>query len=429
MQRLRSRRPFARSASFVASLLLAGCASPGPPRPPSLQLPRLVSDLAAARSGDTVTLRFTVSGRTTDGQPLRSSTVGGSLCRQLAKGDPCTPVDVDETQRPLPVPNSGAKSGSKNMSKTGSSGAATEPVTWTDVLPAALLTGAPRPIAYRVELRNNLGRSAGFSDPVYTVAGAAPPPVTGFTAQTMRLGVRLSWTPAANAGEVLLQRTELLPGTSGPPEPAGPPPPGRASNAVHPAAKAPERKPSTPGVLWLQAAPGDRAASATLDASGSEGVPYRYVAVRRDTVQVGGRTLEWRSAPSAAATATWRDVYPPPTPTGLTALGYAVPPSETGAPPQASLSGPTGVFAVDLIWQPVGDPRLAGYLVYRQTLTATGEPTGPRQRLTAEPVPTPGFHDATAQAAARYRYSVTAIDPKGNESSAIETVTEPLITP
>ena len=45
--------------ALSAALILTGCASPGPPHAPSLQLPQPVRDLTATRIGNTVELRFT----------------------------------------------------------------------------------------------------------------------------------------------------------------------------------------------------------------------------------------------------------------------------------------------------------------------------------------------------------------------------------
>lgn len=435
MQRLRRRRTLARPArlllfavqvifvpAFTLGLaLLIGCASPGPPRAPSLQLPRLVSDLAATRAGEVVTLHFTVPSRTTDGQPLRAATVAGSLCRQSAVNEPCTPVDVAETRTPLSVPHT-------------TDAAA---VVWTDVLPPALRSGSPRVISYRVALRNEAGRSAGPSDPVYAAAGAAPPAVAGLSAQGTRLGVELAWQPVPGAGEVLLQRTDPAAVAASPRGgPAAVEGKGAVSTGKATAVRDRSPKPGrtaarpvkrenapTPGVIWLQAAPGDRSSSRTMDTRVVDHATYQYLAVRRETVQIGGRTLELRSTPSAGVTIRWQDIYPPPVPTGLTALGYRVPASsKTEAPPAAVPAQQP--YAVDLIWQPVDDTRLAGYLVYRQPLSARGEPAGPRDRLTAQPISAPGFHDATALPGVSYRYGVTAMDPNGNESGATETTTE-----
>src|ERR1700678_4405201 len=49
-----------------------GCAAMGPPRPPSLELPKPPTDLRAARKGDKVALTWTVPALTTDRQAVRS---------------------------------------------------------------------------------------------------------------------------------------------------------------------------------------------------------------------------------------------------------------------------------------------------------------------------------------------------------------------
>src|ERR1700680_2270808 len=50
---------------------MTGCASIGPPMPPSLELPKPPSDLHAARKADQVTLTWTLPARTTARQRLR----------------------------------------------------------------------------------------------------------------------------------------------------------------------------------------------------------------------------------------------------------------------------------------------------------------------------------------------------------------------
>ncbi len=376
----------------------------------------------------------------TDGQPLRPGTLNGTLCRQEGSAAPCLPVDTAQTGRSLTL--------------VAGSGPST-PVLWTDLLPPPLAGGTPRPIAYRVSLRS-AGGSAGYSDPVYTAAGAAPPPVAELRAEGTRLGITLRWIPVPGAGEVLLRRSEpaspakaataataALPGTSTSSTPTTLSTPSTSSSRSSRKARAQggaKQGPAQgtqagertgPDLVWLQAAPGDAGAAATVDNTIEPGIAYRYTALRRVQVRVGGRTLELESRHSAPVTVTWQDVYPPPVPTELTALGYTVP---------AADGQPTG-YAVDLVWLPVEDRQLAGYLVYRQALgEPLGEPLGQasgdsqrglpaqpgtRLRLTPQPVPTPGFHDAAAQPGQRYLYSVSAIAANGRESTVAETVVEP----
>jgi hypothetical protein len=153
-----------------------------------------------------------------------------------------------------------------------------------------------------------------------------------------------------------------------------------------------------------------------LDDTAARDIPYRYTAIRRVQVQDEGRTLEMRSVPSVPAEITLEAIYPPEVPTSLTAAGFS--------PTQTSTAAPGG-FAVDLVWQPVEDADLAGYNVYRQPLGPTGSPVGERVRLNPGTVPQAAFHDDSASAAGRYRYSVTAVDTEGNESQPTTTTVQP----
>src|ERR1700682_1007046 len=57
--------------ALAALIWVSGCASIGPPLPPSLELPHPPSDLKALRKGDKVTLSWTVPAHTTDRQRAR----------------------------------------------------------------------------------------------------------------------------------------------------------------------------------------------------------------------------------------------------------------------------------------------------------------------------------------------------------------------
>jgi hypothetical protein len=350
-----------------------------------------VEHIAASRTGNTVEVKFRVPISSTDKLPLRTPTISGSLCRQVEHGT-CTPVASLPARIDVPAKD---PDGQPTL------------VTWTDTLPADLTAGPARQIAYRVEFYNAAGRSAGPSEAAYSVAGAAPPVVEGLRAEGSRDGIILRWKPEpASAGDVLLRREDLQPGLS------AKLPAGRKKSQTLGAE-------TTPGVVWLVAAAPDRA----LDDSALPDVPYRYTAVRRESAQVGGRTLELRSAASAPAVHVLREIYPPLAPTNLTAAGFTT----------AASGAQAAHFAVDLIWQPVNDARLAGYNVYRQTLDAAGKPLGERTKLNDAVVTLPAFNDATASATARYRYSVTAVDAKNidamsNESPAATMVLEPSAT-
>lgn len=358
---------------MFVGIMFAGCASPGPPRAPSLQLPETVHDLAVSRSGDAVTIRFTLPQRTTDNLPIRESAVNATLCA-APEGSPCKIVP------------------SRQNIKLAAGPAADRAVTWTVDLPPTDTTGEPKLLAYRLQLSNLADRAAGWSDPAYTVSGAAPQPVERLHADETPTGILLRWQPGG-PDEVLIQREDLTP----------------------PAAKeAANRKPARKNArepVWLvsHAEPSGPRANETLDTSASEDVPYRYTAVRRRTVQLAQQKVELRSAISPPVEITWRNLFPPPAPTGFSAAPF----TESGG------------FSVDLVWEPIEEPGLKGYIVSRQAIDATGSATASVQRLTPAPIPLPAFHDATAQAAARYKYSVQAVSHKGVESAPATIIVEP----
>jgi hypothetical protein len=373
-------------AALAATLAAAGCASPGPPHAPSLQLPQPVRDLTVTRIGNTVELHFTVPSSSTDKLPLRGATVSGQLCRQLPH-QPCVAVASSKTS--VAIANS---NNTRNQ------------VTWTDTLPPSLTDAAPQLLAYRVEFFSPANRSAGLSAPAFTATGPAPSSVENLHADGSRLGIILQWNPSPSPGEVVLRRDDLAPAKPRHPEHAPTP-----AHAPH--------NPS-PGIVWLQthdtnSTPAQQ--NRTLDTAALPDTPYRYSAQRRTTLQLANHSIDLRSSLSPPIDFTLLKVYPPPAPTGLTVAGY--------------FSGTPQTFAVDLVWQPIDEAGLitplAGYNLYREPLNTAGQPTTPRTRLNTSPIPQPAFHDPTANPATLYRYSVTATDAKGNESPATTVLLQP----
>ena len=108
------------------------------------------------------------------------------------------------------------------------------------------------------------------------------------------------------------------------------------------------------------------------------------------------------SDPSAAASAEFKDLVPPPTPTGLTAL---VEPK-----------------AVRILWDPVPAPDLAGYKVYRWEGVGIEHPVVIPKRIPVSGLLTethlidPGLSPGIA-----YYFEVTAVDKSGNESKPAKT--------
>jgi hypothetical protein len=354
----------------LCALIPTGCGTPGAPQPPSLHLPQRVTDLSASRDGDQVTLTWTIPKRNTD-KILLKDPIEARICRREDAGA-CAAAGNAQF-----APGADAR--------------------FSETLPAALCSGAPRTLTYFVELvdtrRQAHGRSAGLSNGAVIAAGAAPAAVDGLSAQMRRDGVLLAWAPASGdtSTAVRLERTLLTP-----------PARSEQKNDASPLAPPPEAAEQK-----LLVASGGQPGRA-LDRSIHFGESYAYRAERVAQVTVGGEKLELDGPLSAPVRIDALQEFPPAVPTGVAAVATA---AENGAP-----------AAIDLSWQANSETDFAGYAVYRRDVTATGEAGASGQdawaRVSgAQPVVGPGFHDGNVQAGHTYAYAVSAIDQEGHESA------------
>jgi hypothetical protein len=364
----------------AAMLLAAGCGTPGAPLPPSLKLPDPVTNLSAARTGNQVSLTWTMPRRNAD-KLLIKGNIPVRVCRKEASGA-C-----------LPVPS--------NLFFAAQAKAA-----FTETLPAALAAGAPRPLTYFVELLSPHGRTAGPSNAAHVLAGEAPGPVAGLSAELRKDGAVLHWnadtTPSPTTA-IRLHRKLLTPQPSTEP-------------AVKPDSQqgflAPPKEPIEQSLLVDSTTQPAQA----LDKTIRFGETYEYRAQRVARITVDSQTVELAGPLSDPIRVEAIDTFPPAVPSGLAAVATAAD-SAAGASPSPSPS-------IDLSWLPVAEADLAGYAVYRR------EGEGAWQRISpAQPVVGPGFHDPEVQPGHTYRYAVTAIDQLGHESArspeAEETVPNP----
>lgn len=356
-----------RGLAVILMGILAGCANPGPPKAPSLQLPKQVADLSAQRVGDSVLLGWTTPGETTDGIAVRGRMTAEVCEATAASGGVC------RTQKKLEV-------------RPG-------PTVTEFTLPASDSGGALRAAGFRVKLLNAAGRSAGDSRPTLALVGVAPAGVAGLHATVVREGALLQWQAVPGDGVVEVnRRLETIQKTKPPSSKA----PRRSGGDIFGTGS----ESGAPAEVRLKAGAGDR--GGMVDRTVVGGQSYSYVAQRVQWITVGGQKLEARSAASAAVDVTMRDVFPPAVPHGLEAV--------------VSSGAASKEMGIDLSWEPVSDADLAGYVVYRQEVGGDGKAQGERIRLTSAPVQEPGYRDATAVAGQRYAYSVSAVDSAGNES-------------
>lgn len=381
--------------------VLAGCASPGPPLPPTLNLPEIPawSSVSAARVGPAVVVRWMTPERTTD-RLLIKGPVQAEICREVisaahatalaggtpparraeAGSGPCSPVVAKAVAEP-------GKAGETN-----------------DMLPPQLASGPPQLLAYRVQLKNAVGRTAGPSVTVYAAAGDAPPPIENFRAHPSKAGAVLEWLPEHGGLDdtVELQRTAMDPiQQKRQPESVS----GTLSGTKEP----------TEVRLRTDIASGQDLGG-TIDPTAQIGHIYRYIASRIRTVSIGGKPLEVLSAPSDPATMQIADAFPPEIPQGLVVV--------PGFMGEGSAARPV----IDLSWEPNDEPRVAGYRVYRSIV---GDGVSERwQRIgSQEPLQTAAYRDVGVLPGQRYAYRITAIGVNGLESGPSDTAAETVAAP
>lgn len=368
-------------ACVLAGMLvgMTGCGTPAAPQPPSLKLPVPVSNLTAERAGETVTVRWTTTKKTTD-HLLIEGAVQARVCRvkagSAAKAENCQAAG-EVSGRP---------------------GAASE---FQDRLPAELVSGEPRVLRYFVELRNAHGKSAGFSNPAAILAGAAPEAVDGLSAEVRADGVALRWQ-ASGTTAIRLHRTLLTPQSKPAKKDRKEKSDDQGKGSDSGKGNDPIAQPSEPveRTLWVNV-PASGTFVGSLDSSAHFGESYAYRAQRVARVTVDGQTLELGGPLSEAVRVDVIDRFPPAVPRDLAAVAVAEEKS------------------IDLSWTPDTDADLAGYIVYRHDEgdDAGGQERGWERISSAQPVIAAAWRDTAAEPGHGYRYRVTAIDQTGHESA------------
>ena len=349
----------------VMSVWITGCGTPGAPQPPSLDLPDRVADLSAVRTGNEVSLTWTMPRKSTDKLLLKAD-IEVAVCRREDTG-PCEAV------------------GGVLMVAPGKA------ETLNEALPTPLASGVPRALSYFVELKNRKGRSAGPSNAAVVLAGEAPSPIAGLQAEVRKDGVVLRWDANPQAAAVRLQRKLL-----------SSPPPAKTQGVL----LAPTPEPVEENLLVPPGADDGRA----IDKNIRLGQIYEYRAQRVTLIHADDKTVELAGQLSQPVRVETTDIFPPAVPTGLSAV--------------ASIANGGAEAAIDLSWQPDLEPDLAGYIVYRREGDADWQRISPSPSGVA-----PAFHDSHVQPGHTYRYAVSAISQGGHESQrspeAEETVPNP----
>jgi len=306
-------RHFGRALYATMVLGFTACGVPGIPRPPSLNLPKPVTDLRAVREGDRVYLAWTAPAETTDNLPVRHVPFGTVLCRSLGAMRPGCAGGVMPAMPDQP-PSAQRKSQQ----------------TFVDTVPLSLLGSDPNAqIFYAVSVLNQNGRDAGISNVVSVPAIAALPAPADFRARVTAKGVVLEWSEVPHGADT----SEL-----------------RHLYRVY------RREEGSKANTVVGETPPDT--TQLVDHSFEWEKTYLYRATVVTQIHVEGKPesqFEGDDTPAVKVLA--HDVFPPAVPSDL----------------QAVFSGVGQQAFVELIWAPDTDPDLAGYNIYRRE--EASEPT------------------------------------------------------
>jgi hypothetical protein len=351
-----------------------GCASTGPPLPPSLELPKPPNDLRATRRGDRVSLVWTVPSQTTDRQSVRC----------LGPARICRAVGVPLTQCEPPVGEA-----PKLQADIITLQRARIPQGYVDLLPAALMKRIPAMATYAVGVYNRDHHGGEFNQVRVPLAPTYSPP-TDLEAQPTADGILLTWVGAAENYDVpkISHRYRVY-----------------------------RREADSPKEVLAGDVPVEDAGQVRyVDQSFEWGKTYLYRVLVVTIVSTGFQPcpatapagadcmgaieIEGDDTPPIKLFA--NDVFPPATPTGL----------------QAVFSGPGQSPFIDLIWAPSVQEDLAGYNIYRHEVGA------PPVKINTELAKTPAYRDTAITPGKLYFYAVTSVDARGNESGRSEEASE-----
>jgi hypothetical protein len=349
------------SIAILLCSTLTGCAVPGAPLPPSLDIPKFVGDLKAVRKGETVTLTWTTPSETTDGELIRRP--GKMLVqRALARGRDSELQFQTITELPLEAALKDDHG---------------EVTTAKDSLAELLRTGNADFAVYTVLAQGHSGKSFGLPNRSSIPLVPTLPPPQRVSAQPVPAGILLHWDEFG-------------------------PPPGLSRLGAQYAYKVMRRQQGAgEGVLVKQLSAGNHGME-FVDTGIEWEKSYQYWITPVTLWQDNGRKGQVEGDDSAVVDVMAHDSFPPASPAGLEAVFTAAPPNSF----------------IDLTWTANTENDLAGYNVYRHTANT------PPVKINSELVKTPRFPDPGVQPATKYFYSVTAVDLRGNESAKSQETSE-----
>jgi fibronectin type 3 domain-containing protein len=338
---------------FLALLFVAACGAKGDPLPPFRPVPAAAENLFVTRMpGAPIALRFNLPAANADNTALDLTAVEIHAVMRPSTGKAPEPTDV------------GGR-GNRIATIDVANAAPSAEMVWEDTSEAATTPTALTIRYYAVVGVSKHGRRGPASQAAGVPLAAFPPAPSKLSASTTESGIKLDWL-----GTTIGVGYRVF-----------------------------EVKDGKPQSKSLNDTP---LKSTTFDDPRMEfGVERCYlVRAAEDVVPVSGAALSTaapvaasgaksnasvESEPSNTVCVTPKDVFPPPAPANLSAVG--------------------GTGAISLIWDAVEASDLAGYLVLRAE--APGDKLTP---LFDTPITDTTYKDATTKPGTRYVYAIVAVD-------------------
>jgi hypothetical protein len=363
------------TAATLSLLTLLACGKRDDPHPPVPVVAKATSDLLVTQRGSDVILSWSYPSLTESGQKLPSfdrilvyryveklPATAAPTAPSAAQATTLDPSKPPELQQFSVVPTMNADQFRKLRERIGTLPSEHVPeyvagarIVFQDVPPPRDASGVPIRLTYAV-----VTEAGGSESPLSNLVSIVPLSVStaarNLRATADATGIHLSWTPPEQGEKELAGYNIYRFG-----------PAGEIVELGAPLNSAPLREP-----LYLDAPP-------------VGGYRYLVTAVRH----AGPPVIE--SEPTPTVYAEFKDLDPPPAPTGDVALAEE--------------------SAVRVVWDTVEAADLAGYRVYRSE-------GGAKKLLNAGLLTESTYRDSTLKRGVTYIYSVSSVDKLGNESAA-----------
>jgi len=356
--------------TFVFCIPAAQGGGPGSQLVSSPQGSQLVRDLRAVRKGDRVTLTWNQPHETENRQSFARHLAVVRICRNISSIISDSGMTCRHAVRQVNL-----KDSVHVASRTAHARSNAETTfRLIDILPERQDDSDQVQFAvYKIELRDDRGRSAGFSNPVAVPLAPLIPP-RGLHSDLDARGVYLIWEEETEDHSPLLEFDYRIRRREK----------GSSKRMVVPYLRA-----------VIHTSEGERWSAVDANIEWQKTYLYSVTPVTRVYSQEGKLIAEIEGDDSAPLEVLTHDVFAPAVPEKLLAI--------VGHTREEKF--------VDLLWAPNAEKDISGYNVYRR------EENGQPARLNSVPFTILSFQDVNVSRAQRYFYSISALDVRGNESA------------